>query len=80
MKATLIFLLCAALATPLFAGERPTALLIIDIQEFYFSGGAIAMGWAVEHSDQLAGLMLCNTGIEVPAGRRAPGLIRLAAP
>ena len=42
-------------------------------------GGAIAMGWAVEHSDQLAGLMLCNTGIEVPAGRRAPGLIRLAA-
>jgi olefin beta-lactone synthetase len=46
-------------------------------------GGAIAMGWAVGASDErrrkLAGLVLCNTGIAVPAGRAAPWLIRLAA-
>jgi acyl-CoA synthetase (AMP-forming)/AMP-acid ligase II/pimeloyl-ACP methyl ester carboxylesterase len=42
-------------------------------------GGAIAMGWAVDHADDLAGLVLCNTGIGVPAGRTAPKLIRLAA-
>ena len=42
-------------------------------------GGAVVQGWAVDHPDRLAGLVLCNTGIAVPAGRRAPGLIRLAA-
>ncbi|BAN02702.1 alpha/beta fold hydrolase [Ilumatobacter coccineus] len=42
-------------------------------------GGAIAMGWAVDHPDELAGLVLCNTGIGVPAGRSAPRLISLAA-
>lgn len=42
-------------------------------------GGAIAMGWAVGHADRITGLVLCNTGIAVPAGRRAPWLIRLAA-
>jgi acyl-CoA synthetase (AMP-forming)/AMP-acid ligase II/pimeloyl-ACP methyl ester carboxylesterase len=45
-------------------------------------GGAIALGWAVSGraSDaQLAGVVLCNTGIAVPAGRSAPWLIRLAA-
>lgn len=42
-------------------------------------GGAIAMGWAVEHPDELAGLVLCNTGIGVPADRAAPRLISLAA-
>ncbi|MEN9504485.1 MAG: hypothetical protein RI958_411, partial [Actinomycetota bacterium] len=42
-------------------------------------GGAVAMGWAVDHPDRLAGLVLCNTGIAVPEGRRAPSLIRLAA-
>jgi acyl-coenzyme A synthetase/AMP-(fatty) acid ligase/pimeloyl-ACP methyl ester carboxylesterase len=42
-------------------------------------GGAISMGWAVDHADRLAGMVLCNTGIAVPAGRRAPWLIRLAA-
>ncbi|MEZ5249732.1 MAG: alpha/beta fold hydrolase [Ilumatobacteraceae bacterium] len=41
-------------------------------------GGAVVQGWAVDHPDRLAGLA-CNTGIAVPAGRRAPGLIRLAA-
>ncbi len=42
-------------------------------------GGAIAMGWAVDHHDRVDGMILCNTGIDVPAGRSAPGLIRLAA-
>ncbi|NQY55084.1 MAG: alpha/beta fold hydrolase [Ilumatobacteraceae bacterium] len=42
-------------------------------------GGAIAMGWAVAHPDDLAAMVLCNTGIAVPAGRSAPAIIRLAA-
>ena len=42
-------------------------------------GGAIAMGVAAERPDRVAGLLLANTGIAVPAGRRAPRLIRLAA-
>lgn len=42
-------------------------------------GGAVAMGWAVQDPRQVAGLILCNTGIAVPAGRSAPGIIRLAA-
>ena len=39
MKATMIFVLCAAFAVPVFASEPATALLIIDIQDFYFPGG-----------------------------------------
>jgi len=42
-------------------------------------GGAIAMGWAVQDPKQVAGMILCNTGIAVPDGRSAPGIIRLAA-
>jgi olefin beta-lactone synthetase len=51
-------------------------------------GGAVAMGWAVEQAEQaeqgeqanrVAGLVLANTGIAIPAGRNAPWLIRLAA-
>jgi acyl-CoA synthetase (AMP-forming)/AMP-acid ligase II/pimeloyl-ACP methyl ester carboxylesterase len=42
-------------------------------------GGAVAMGWAVQDPKQVAGLILCNTGIAVPEGRSAPGIIRLAA-
>ncbi len=42
-------------------------------------GGAVAMGWAVGAGERLAGMVLCNTGIAVPEGRRAPWLIRLAA-
>jgi olefin beta-lactone synthetase len=42
-------------------------------------GGAIAMGWAVQDPHQVAGMILCNTGIAVPEGRSAPGIIRLAA-
>ena len=42
-------------------------------------GGAIAMGVAAHHPELVAGLVLSNTGIAVPEGRRAPWLIRLAA-
>ena len=42
-------------------------------------GGAIAMGFAVAHPDRISGLVLSNTGIAVPAGRKAPWLIKLAA-
>lgn len=42
-------------------------------------GGAIAMGWVVQDPRQIDGLILCNTGIAVPAGRSAPAVIRVAA-
>ena len=42
-------------------------------------GGALAAGWAVHHPDRVVGLLLANTGLAVPEGRRAPWLIRLAA-
>lgn len=42
-------------------------------------GGAIAMGVAVRRPELVAGMVLSNTGIAVPAGRSAPWLIRLAA-
>jgi olefin beta-lactone synthetase len=42
-------------------------------------GGAIAMGWAVAHPERVVALVLANTGIAVPEGRKAPTVIRLAA-
>ena len=42
-------------------------------------GGAIGMGYAVSHPDQVAGMVLSNTGIAIPQNRHAPLLIRLAA-
>jgi len=42
-------------------------------------GGAIGMGYAVAHPEQVAGMVLSNTGIAIPHNRRAPLLIRLAA-
>jgi nicotinamidase-related amidase len=35
--------LCAAIAAPIFASEPTTALLIIDIQDFYFPGGKVPL-------------------------------------
>jgi len=54
----------------------PDARLVVAAHDW---GGAIAMGWAVDHRDQLDGMVLCNTGIAVPDGRSAPRLIQLAA-
>ena len=47
-------------------------------------GGPISLGWALDKAARtdacwLAGVVLCNTGVAVPAGRKAPALIRLAA-
>ncbi|MCU1389846.1 MAG: putative fatty-acid--CoA ligase, partial [Ilumatobacteraceae bacterium] len=42
-------------------------------------GGPISLGWVLGNIDQVVGVVLCNTGVAVPAGRRAPALIRLAA-
>ena len=39
MKKMVILVLCAAFAAPAFSAEPTTALLIIDIQDFYFPGG-----------------------------------------
>ena len=43
MKTSLVLLLCAAFAAPCFASEPTTALLIIDIQDFYFPGGKVPL-------------------------------------
>ena len=43
MKATIILVLCAAFAVPAFATEPTTALLIIDIQDFYFPEGKVPL-------------------------------------
>lgn len=56
--------------------QRSTTPLVIAAHDW---GGAIAMGWAVQDPNQIAGLILCNTGIAVPEGRSAPGIIRFAA-
>ena len=41
-------------------------------------GGPIALGWAEQHPEQLAGIILANTGVSVPSGNAVPLLIRLA--
>jgi nicotinamidase-related amidase len=43
MKSVVILFVCAALAAPGWAVEPTTALLIIDIQDFYFRGGAVPL-------------------------------------
>ena len=42
-------------------------------------GGPISLGWVLANTERVAGVVLCNSGVAVPAGRRAPALIRLAA-
>ena len=41
-------------------------------------GGPISLGWAQRHLDQIAGLILTNTGVAVPPDTDPPALIRLA--
>jgi olefin beta-lactone synthetase len=41
-------------------------------------GGAISLGWALAHRDQVRGVVLGNTAVEQPPGDRGPVLIRLA--
>ena len=39
-------------------------------------GGPISLGWALAHPDQLAGIVLMNTGVAQPDGVRIPPLIQ----
>ncbi|MDQ3616982.1 MAG: alpha/beta fold hydrolase [Actinomycetota bacterium] len=41
-------------------------------------GGAISLGWALKHPQQLRGIVLTNTAIAQPEGDLGPALIRLA--
>ena len=41
-------------------------------------GGVVAMGWAVDHPDRLAGLALLNTAIAHPDGEPIPAPLRAA--
>jgi acyl-CoA synthetase (AMP-forming)/AMP-acid ligase II/pimeloyl-ACP methyl ester carboxylesterase len=41
-------------------------------------GGAISLGWALAHRDQVRGVVLGNTAVAQPPGDRGPLLIRLA--
>jgi acyl-coenzyme A synthetase/AMP-(fatty) acid ligase/pimeloyl-ACP methyl ester carboxylesterase len=41
-------------------------------------GGAISLGWALAHPDQLRGIVLGNTAVAQPPGDTGPLLIRLA--
>jgi acyl-CoA synthetase (AMP-forming)/AMP-acid ligase II/pimeloyl-ACP methyl ester carboxylesterase len=41
-------------------------------------GGPISMGWAQRHVDQLAGIVLMNTGVARPDGVKVPPLISIA--
>jgi olefin beta-lactone synthetase len=54
----------------------PARPLIVAAHDW---GGAIALGWAVDHLERVDAMVLCNTGIGVPPGRGAPKIIRLAA-
>lgn len=40
-------------------------------------GGPISLGWAQRHRDQVAGIVLMNTGVDLPGNSSAPRLIRL---
>ncbi len=40
-------------------------------------GGAISLAWALDHREQLAGIVLTNTAVAQPDGARPPALISL---
>ncbi|MFC4394494.1 alpha/beta fold hydrolase [Arthrobacter sedimenti] len=41
-------------------------------------GGAISLGWALAHENQLAGVVLTNTAVHQPEGSPIPAALRLA--
>jgi acyl-CoA synthetase (AMP-forming)/AMP-acid ligase II/pimeloyl-ACP methyl ester carboxylesterase len=41
-------------------------------------GGVISLGWALDHRDRLAGVVLTNTAVHRPRGGGVPPLMRLA--
>jgi acyl-coenzyme A synthetase/AMP-(fatty) acid ligase/pimeloyl-ACP methyl ester carboxylesterase len=54
-----------------FAVDGPVVLAAHDW------GGPIALGWALEHREQVQGILLANTGVAIPP-EGVPPLIRLA--
>ncbi|WP_307807525.1 alpha/beta fold hydrolase [Naasia sp. SYSU D00948] len=41
-------------------------------------GGAVVLGWAVDHRDRLAGIVALNTAVHQPEGAEVPAPLRLA--
>lgn len=41
-------------------------------------GGIISLGWALQHREQLAAVVLANTGLDLPVGAELPPLLRPA--
>ncbi|PZE76730.1 hydrolase [Curtobacterium sp. MCBD17_019] len=41
-------------------------------------GGVVSLGWAVDHPDLLAGVVVCNTAVHQPADAPIPAPLRLA--
>jgi acyl-CoA synthetase (AMP-forming)/AMP-acid ligase II/pimeloyl-ACP methyl ester carboxylesterase len=41
-------------------------------------GGPVSLGWAVDHPDQLSGVVLLNTAVHQPEGRPIPAPLRAA--
>ena len=58
--------------TKVLAVEEPVLVVAHDW------GGAIAMGWAEHHRDQLAGIVLLNTAVSQPSTGSVPPLIAAA--
>jgi len=57
--------------TDALALQRPVVTVAHDW------GGPISLGWAEEHKDLVAGIILMNTAVHQPAGAPAPRLIRI---
>lgn len=41
-------------------------------------GGLVSLGWAIDHPDQLAGVVLTNTAVHQPVDERVPPVLRVA--
>ena len=73
-------------------GPRPLAQRVADLGDLTAAlgitgpvitvghdwGGVISLGWALQHRDQLRGVVLGNTAVAMPEGDLGPALIRLA--
>ena len=56
------------------AGLGMTGRIVVAAHDW---GGPISLGWAERHRDRVAGLILANTGVSVPAGARPAILVPL---
>ena len=74
------------------ADEYPLSRRVADLADFVDAlalegpiitfghdwGGVVSLGWAVDHPDRLAGVMLLNTAVHQPDGVPIPAPLRLA--